>query len=457
MSEQDHNEKPEVYALHQDGGSWQISRRDFLKAAGIGAAALGMGLNSKMVRPASAADSLETLCKESPAHDAGIEHLALSAEGKYLLSASDSVLKCWDFENYSLLFTRKVSKIQYLTAGMVGGNSCAVYVLNGEKVLRVLTLPDIKGNSERKIDLPWSGSAVIRDVIADREGNLYVLLLDQSNLNHKSWFILKVKTKAGNDPFDGYEKIYTSDEEIVSFALMDHEKKLLIADKEPALKLVDTEEGTAEALDIPALNRGRTYAVRPGGTAVLFAGDAGYGLASLSGKSMIWEQKVSLDIRNTLITPDGGYGILLAVSGKESLHLIGMNDGLIAEEVEFGSVSDSCYDIAAARDGSKIAVANDRSILFFSLPDLKVIGCPVDLSEMKDNVKGIEVSGTDPVTGRTVTYTLPCGAPIPAGAVCTCNCVAGSIPSCSCVGHKTCSCVGHCSCNSQGSHYWHPN
>ena len=60
--------------------------------------------------------------------------------------------------------------------------------------------------------------------------------------------------------------------------------------------------------------------------------------------------------------------------------------------------------------------------------------------------------------GQTITYTLPCGSPIPPGAVCTCNCVPGSyVPSrpkssrsrsrsrsgggsyCSC--NKVCTCV----------------
>ena len=59
-------ERPEVYAIRQDGENWQLSRRDFLKAAGIGAAAVSFG--GRFVRPAYAADDLETLCKSSPAH-----------------------------------------------------------------------------------------------------------------------------------------------------------------------------------------------------------------------------------------------------------------------------------------------------------------------------------------------------------------------------------------------------
>lgn len=46
MNGQKNSEKPEVYALRQDGGNWQLSRRDFLKAAGIGASALSAGLSS---------------------------------------------------------------------------------------------------------------------------------------------------------------------------------------------------------------------------------------------------------------------------------------------------------------------------------------------------------------------------------------------------------------------------
>lgn len=54
------------------------------------------------------------------------------------------------------------------------------------------------------------------------------------------------------------------------------------------------------------------------------------------------------------------------------------------------------------------------------------------------------------------TYTAPCGTPIPAGAVCTCNCVSVPVGGCSCVGHTDCSCVGNTGCSAV-SHYWYPN
>jgi WD40 repeat protein len=41
-------------------------------------------------------------------------------------------------------------------------------------------------------------------------------------------------------------------------------------------------------------------------------------------------------------------------------------------------------------------------------------------------VDAITYSVSDRVTGRVITYTLPCGSPIPPGATCTCNCVPGT-------------------------------
>jgi hypothetical protein len=49
---------------------------------------------------------------------------------------------------------------------------------------------------------------------------------------------------------------------------------------------------------------------------------------------------------------------------------------------------------------------------------------------------------------------LPCGSPIPAGWTCTCNCVSVPAP-CSCDG--VCSCVGHTTCTCDAVHYWYPN
>jgi len=68
---------------------------------------------------------------------------------------------------------------------------------------------------------------------------------------------------------------------------------------------------------------------------------------------------------------------------------------------------------------------------------------------------GIEYTSED---GQV--FHLPCGAPIPEGAICVCNCV--EVPSCSCVGYTYCECDTVCTCESVCScesvyHYWYPN
>jgi len=79
---------------------------------------------------------------------------------------------------------------------------------------------------------------------------------------------------------------------------------------------------------------------------------------------------------------------------------------------------------------------------------------PTDVPGEQGNVApgetGIEYTYIDS-SGRTITYTLPCGSPIPAGAVCTCNCVTVPAAGCSCDGYVS------CTCDAVTSHYWYPN
>lgn len=96
-------------------------------------------------------------------------------------------------------------------------------------------------------------------------------------------------------------------------------------------------------------------------------------------------------------------------------------------------------------------------ILSGSLDDVPVVEVPATPTplpnEKPTGEEGITYKYTD-LYGNTYTYTLPCGAPIPAGAICTCNCV----KLCSCVGHVApppCKKHGNCTCHPIV--YWYPN
>ena len=144
-------------------------------------------------------------------------------------------------------------------------------------------------------------------------------------------------------------------------------------------------------------------------------------------------------------------GILL---GEKAVCLISMSDGaLLRYRLINGDPDDGVGCVAMSKDGKKAAVSVSKAILFLSLPDLEILSCPIDLSEVKDDVNGIEISVKDPDSGKKIKYTLPCGAAVPEGAVCTCNCVSGR-GGCSCDSHGKSNGNGR---SNSGRHYWHPN
>ncbi len=109
---------------------------------------------------------------------------------------------------------------------------------------------------------------------------------------------------------------------------------------------------------------------------------------------------------------------------------------------------------------SKILVSGDQwgTIIVWDLQTGKQITALFDPAVNSAKQKAITFKQKDTVTGSVHTYTLPCGSPIPSGATCTCNCVAGTYqPSSSPKSHKRpggqkyrrktyCSCDKVCTC-----------
>ncbi len=140
---------------------------------------------------------------------------------------------------------------------------------------------------------------------------------------------------------------------------------------------------------------------------------------------------------------------MLAVSDTANvIHLVSLADEREIARVE----SPSPVRFTRFTPDDSLLVTGDEKgrVTLYSLPGCDLHTCLVDLDTVSPDVEINQFVETTS-TGGSVANTIPCGEPLPAGAVCTCNCVAGT--GCSCVG-DVCSCVGD---SSSGSHYWYPN
>ena len=201
------------------------------------------------------------------------------------------------------------------------------------------------------------------------------------------------------------------------------------------------------------------------------------------GEVLIWsvgDAEVRMSLHDSLRTPVKA----LAAARDGSWLAAGLTNGTVMVWSMPGGALRATLDghtagiesLAVSVDGLTLASGDKNgTILLWSMPNGTALGCLLDVESNK-KVEGLKIQVDE--KGKLVTYTLPCGSPIPAGALCTCNCVTLTGSSCSCVGHKacscvgdTCSCVGHkvctcvgdtCSCvghktTGKVTHYWHPN
>jgi WD40 repeat protein len=101
--------------------------------------------------------------------------------------------------------------------------------------------------------------------------------------------------------------------------------------------------------------------------------------------------------------------------------------------------------------GGEFAITGgkDGSVKFWRLPDIKFHACLMDIACSGAQQQGVTFNCTDE-WGQTLTFTLPCGSPLPSGATCVCNCVPGKVEtSCTCNRVCTCNRQSICTCNPQ--------
>lgn len=464
MEKQNSGEKPEIYAIRKEGGNWQISRRDFLKAAGIGAAAVSAGLSGcstkeeDLVEITATPVSISDLCMTAPAHEQVVETMVLSVDGKYLITGASNKVKCWDTETTSLIGTQghlpfpSYFDDPVYAAGLIGGKSCVFGNGNGTDNIQYLELPFT--DDSKKQNLPVKGRFV--DLVMDSSGNFYGVKNDG------------IYYSSAADGYASTDLIYELDGSNYNKAirLIDEERKLFVQyGKNIGYGVLDLTDKTMKMFDGICYR----FALTPDGSRVLIYDNETNDIrnVSLTDGSVLWTingetmgyigRYGSQRIKGIAVSADGEHAFILGDTGqtKGVVRMVSMSDGSFEKSLVLGSFNNQKIPVVLSKDGKKLFAVFGQGIQIISLPDLEIIGCLSDVSAMTDKMEAIELSRTDSLTGVVYTYTLPAGAEIPEGAVCICNTVTGKISTaCTCDSHK-CSCDAHRS--GGGSHYWHPN
>lgn len=152
------------------------------------------------------------------------------------------------------------------------------------------------------------------------------------------------------------------------------------------------------------------------------------------------------DVNCLAIARDGT--LLASGSDDETVALWTLPDGrrLVSLEGHRANVLSVAIDPAAATIASGDA---DGVIVLWSVAQQRLVSYLFDPAINAPSVRGVTYSGRNEF-GQVITYTLPCGSPIPAGATCVCNCVPGTFapprPAASYGTRTYCRCVPVCTC-----------
>jgi WD40 repeat protein len=401
-------EEVRIYPLSEPPWEARLDRRGFLQA-GLTAAAVLAALRGGAARAASsdAVDADSISCSDALAHDVPVSALAVSPDGATLASAGrGGDIKLWTLPLGSLATVLKDGYRSGQALGFTGDNRILL-ALHGRSLQRWQL------SEETPEQMKGQLAAVGENFLAlSADANAVAVLTPAANV--------EVRSLSGGEPRHVLKQHRGEPAAVLSgdgatLAVDSGRSATVLGDSAQAKRTVPLGGGAPRRLALDL--RGRWLAV-----------------GNVRGRVHAWSlapespselslQEHGQPVETLAFSADGT--LLAAGDRKGVIHLWRLPEGSLIKTLRGrpGAVTALAFnpDASLLISGTRAGV-----IQLWELPAGTLRSCLVDLEVSPSSSDGNRYEMRTE-SGRILSYTAPCGSPLPPGAICTCNCVPGSV------------------------------
>ena len=441
------SDEPLLYQLSDIDTTWKMKRRGFLLTSAIGMAILSSNGFPKHLF----AEDVAGCADDAKAHIDVVVALSFSPDGRILASGSaDKTIKLWEMPSGKLINTLKehtntVEALSFSPDGRILASGSADQTIKLWEMPSGKLINTLRGHTDVIMSISFSPDGrILASGSWDKTIKLWEMpsgkLIDTLNRHNSRVWALS----------------FSPNGRILASGLGIHKIELW---EIPSGKLIKTLEGHTRR--VSALSFSPDGRILASGSGVLGITVKFWKMPS--GKLIKHlKNRRFRNVRALSFSPDGG---IFAAGLDNMLHLFEIQSGLI--KLQKGHInwflapfnpklvktlnghSDIIKALSFSPDGRILASGSlDQTIKLWEIPSGKFITCLFDPAALDRGKKVNQYTMTNEY-GQSITYTIPCGSPIPPGSICTCNCVPGTYGSNispSGGGNMYCSCDRICVC-----------